>query len=482
MSYPSMPTRLPARLTNAVGNVAFMLTIIVCVAQAKSTAFAGNPCLPADANCDTAINIDDAAALANLLLGTAAACDTCTGDLDENGTIDGIDLSLFVEALLNPPAPTGACCTGGTGCIITTQAACVGAWQGANTPCNSSTCVAGNLTAFRPQHRGGGYFPFEQTPVSNLDEEDADFGPGIRINGPNDLDPQGEDDLIQVSIQVSDAGGLVALRRTTGALRVWLTAQKMPGTEIAFNSDKTGALPFMPGMPQLTVWIEWANGPHGIGDLILEPLTGSLEIDRLRFHTFRSVVFALGGEDQVPSVPVDFNQGTFVVGVALYQLGYDAYLYDEDNVVANGTGAVYNEAVNAVANRFVEEVAFFGYSHGGGSTYDLAERLDIDRAGIGNFEITFTSYADSVGNNSDFDISQETRRPPSTGFHANHYQVGSFADFFLDGGPVVNSQPGTTGLNVETVPFGVGADHFLVDDYVEVRNFIEDNLLLNTQR
>ncbi len=449
---------------------------------AMSEAHAGNPCIPADANCDTAVNVDDATALADLLLGSTVACDTCTGDLDESGTIDAIDLVLFVDALLNPPEPTGACCTGGSGCIITTQAACVGAWQGANTPCNSSSCVSGNLTAFRPQHRGGGYFPFEQTAVSNADEDDATFGPGIRINGANDLDPLGEDDLIQVNIQISNAGGLVALRRTNGALRVWLTAQKMPGTEIAFNGDKTGALPFMPGNPQLTVYVEWAYEAHGINDLILEPLNGSLEIDRLRFHTFRSIVFALGGEGQVPSVPVDSNQGTFVVGVALYQLGYDVYQYDEDNVSANGTGSVYDEAVNAVSNRFVEDVAFFGYSHGGGSTFDLAERLDIDRAGIGNFEITFTSYVDGVGNNSDIDISRETRRPPSTSYHANHYQVGSFSDFFLDGGPVSNSHPGTTGLNVETVPFGAGADHFLVDDYIEVRNFIEDNLLLNTQR
>jgi hypothetical protein len=87
-----------------------------------------------------------------------------------------------------------------------------------------------------------------------------------------------------------------------------------------------------------------------------------------------------------------------------------------------------------------------------------------------------TSYVDSVQNDSDFDVDQELRRPPSTAWHGNHYQVGTLADFFLDGGPVPNSDPAPTGLNVETTPWGSGATHFLVDDYVQVRTFIETNM------
>lgn len=41
-----------------------------------------------------------------------------------------------------------------------------------------------------------------------------------------------------------------------------------------------------------------------------------------------------------------------------------------------------------------------------------------------------------------------------------------------------NSDPPPSGLNVETTPWGAGATHFLVDDYVEVRNFIENNLVI----
>jgi hypothetical protein len=187
---------------------------------------------------------------------------------------------------------------------------------------------------------------------------------------------------------------------------------------------------------------------------------------------------ALGGEDQVPSVPVDPNHGTFVVGIALYGRGYDVHMHDEDDVAADGSGAAFDEVVDAVSHRMVDQVAIFGYSHGGGSTYDLADRLDNDRPGIGVFEIRATSYVDGVENDSDFDVQQELRRPPSSGYHANQYQVGSLADFFLDGGPVPNSDPPASGLNVETTPWGAGATHFVVDDYPQVRSFIETNFTI----
>ncbi|MCA9256848.1 MAG: hypothetical protein KDA33_14465, partial [Phycisphaerales bacterium] len=226
-----------------------------------------------------------------------------------------------------------------------------------------------------------------------------------------------------------------------------------------------------------TIYVEWDSAAHGVADLELETV-GGVTLDAITFHTFRAIVMALGGEGQETSVPIDANNGTFVVGFALYAQGYDAFLYDEDNVTADGSGSVFDEVVDAISHRGVDRVAIFGYSHGGGSTYDLADRLDAQRAGIGNFEIEFTSYVDAVGNNSDIDTAQETRRPPSTGLHANHYQHGTlFEDFFLDGGPVTNSIPAPTGLDVETTAWGAGCTHFEIDDFVQVRSFIESNLV-----
>ncbi|MCH8150212.1 MAG: hypothetical protein IH987_19910 [Planctomycetes bacterium] len=94
------------------------------------------------------------------------------------------------------------------------------------------------------------------------------------------------------------------------------------------------------------------------------------------------------------------------------------------------------------------------------------------------FEIEFTSYVDGVSNFSDFDPFQENRRPPSTAYHANHYQIGTlFGDGYIDGGPVPNSNPSPDGLNVETTIWGHWATHFIVDDYAQVRDFIEANLV-----
>lgn len=146
---------------------------------------------------------------------------------------------------------------------------------------------------------------------------------------------------------------------------------------------------------------------------------------------------------------------------------------DEDEVSRDGSGNVYDDIVNALQTRSVEELAIFGYSHGGGSTYDLCNRLDANRAAIGTFSINFTSYVDGIENDSTIDTDMELRRPPTTNFHANHYQSGSFHDLFLDGGPVDDSEPPPRGLDVETVTWGRDATHSEIDDFEEVRNFIQ---------
>lgn len=438
----------------------------------------GPPCDPCDANCDAARDLLDLPPFVAVLLGDAAPCAPCAGDVDGDGQPTGLDIQLFVECLVaSPRPPVGACCAADGGCTVTTSAECAGLWLGPGTTCAAGACPAGNLTAYRPRH-GAGYFPFTKTAVSEADEMSGTTGPGIRVNAPGDADPQGEDDLIELLVERSAAAHDLALRRTNGALRVWTTPNKSPGTEVPFVSDRTDALPFPPGGATMTFWVEWAVAAHGTADLALEPLAAPLALDTVRFHTFRSIVMALGGENQSPTVPVDLNHGTFVVGTALYQRGYDVHMHDEDDVSAAGTGAAYNCVVDAIANRGVDEVCIFGYSHGGGSTHDLAERLDIDRPGIGVFEIVVTSYVDGIENDSDFDVTAETRRPPSTGYHANHYQRGSIADVFLDGGPVPDSDPPPTGLDVETTPWGAGVTHYEVDDLVQVRAFIEDNFVI----
>lgn len=434
----------------------------------------GGDCNACDANCDSLHDLADVAPFVAIMIDGAPGCSPCAGDLDASNSVDGGDVQLFVDCLLAPPVSTGACCLGAGDCIVTAEMDCAGVWLGAESECSAAACAFGQLTAFRPQH-GTGYFPFTRTEVSEADEESAATGPGIRVNHPGDTDPAGEDDLIELRINTTQVGIPLAIRRTHPALRLWSTRTKLAGSEVSFVNDRTSDLALNAG--SATLWVEWAAAAHGESDLLLEPSAASFTLDAVRFHSFRSIVTALGGEGQVPSIPVDANNGTFVVAIALYQRGFDVHQFDEDNVSADGSGAVYNEIVTAIRDRLVGEVSIFGYSHGGGSTHDLSERLDNDRAGIGAFEIAATSYVDAVENDSDIDMQQELRRPPSTGYHANHFQIGDlFEDLLLDGGPVSNSEPPPTGLNVETTPWGAGSTHFQVDDFLNVRNFIESNI------
>ncbi len=336
------------------------------------------------------------------------------------------------------------------------------------------------LTAFRPQH-GAGYAPFVRTAVPETEEEDPALGPGIRINGLGELDPAGEDDLIEVVARQVLRNATLVLERSGPELAVWLTRTKEAGTEVPFTGNRSAPLAFSTG-PTLQLWVEWIGAEHGFSGLALQALEPDAVLDRLTFHSFQSIVVALGGEGQMPVIPPDPNHGTFIVAIDLYPQGYDVHMYDEDKVGADGSGLVYDEIVNAIQFRGVDEVAIFGYSHGGGSTHDLAERLDAFRAGIGAFSISFTSYVDGIENDSDTDVDPELRYPPSSAYHANQYQRGSFADFFLDGGPVPGSDPPPTGLDVETTFWGVGATHFIVDDYMQVRDFILLNLDLRMIR
>lgn len=332
-----------------------------------------------------------------------------------------------------------------------------------------------NMIAYRPQHGSGTYLPFLRTRVAEADEQNSQLGTGIRLNGDddnnngvpdrNDTSVAGEDDLIELELEA--AGATYVLARSVSALRVWTSATKGTANEITFTSNQSSALTF-PVSGARTVWVEWASASHSSSaTLTLRPIAGSPPgppQDVINFHTFRSIVVALGGEDQDPIA--NRAQGTFQMAVGLYGEGYDAYMYDEDGVngvTDAGAGAVYNEIVRAVRNRGVGSVAIFGYSHGGGSTWVLADRLNRDRGTIGTFTIPFTAYVDAVSKNS---ASQELRRPPSSLYHANYYQRGTAGtDYGLDGGPV----PGADfQLDVETTAWGLNATHYTIDDLAQV--------------
>jgi hypothetical protein len=112
----------------------------------------------------------------------------------------------------------------------------------------------------------------------------------------------------------------------------------------------------------------------------------------------------------------------FVAAKDLYMAGYDVHMYDEDVVdPADGSGAAFDEIANAVKKRGVTEVAIYGFSHGGGATYLLAQRMDTDP--VLKTTLAFTAYVDAIEKSQLDDITPETDLPPNTQYHLNQYET-----------------------------------------------------------
>ena len=348
-----------------------------------------------------------------------------------------------------------------------------------------TTRGAYDLTAYRPQH-GRAYYPFARTAVPEAFEEDNDRGPGIRVNSADERDPTGEDniieedDLIEVRVTRPSANATVGLERSDTNLSVWKTRTKRAGSEIPFSQNRSIRLDSDFGQDtELTLWVEWTGGAPAFPALSLRARESDVVVDRIVFHAFTGLVVALGGENQVPQPNIDPDYGTYLVATALYEMGWDVFMRDEDEVASNGSGPIYKEVVTAIQNRSVRQLAIFGYSHGGGSTYDLCNLLHVNRDNIGEFSISFTSYVDATRN---FDLNPlpEGRRPTATRFHVNQYQTNKWWD--PRGRAIDGSEPPPDGLDVTTQAWGSDADHYNIDDIDEVRDFIYDNLTARVSR
>jgi hypothetical protein len=342
-----------------------------------------------------------------------------------------------------------------------------------------------DLTAFRPQSEFYG-MPLQRTAVPDSDEFLP--GAGIRINGDDDnsngqpdsadVGVPGENDLIEVEVTLDPPapppGFEYVLTRTDPAIKAWTDPTKSSELFGGGNS-------FVVTLPSTTesLWIE--NPAGGTSDLALSAreISGGAIVasDQIHFYPFTGIVIALGGEGQVAGDPTldPGNHGAFELAIVLYRGGYDVHMYDEDVVSSSGSGSAYNEVVSAVQSRAISGVAIYGYSHGGGSTNDLARRLNDNRGSIGIFNIAYTAYIDGIDNGSDIDIGTETALPPSTAYHASYYENPGCGFFALCGGPISGAD---LNLNVSSTPWGASLDHFSVDDAPEVLLGILDQLVI----
>lgn len=307
-------------------------------------------------------------------------------------------------------------------------------------------CELAEMTAYRPQSQY-----FQRTEVPDGEEENP--GVGIRINGDNN-----SNNLIEVRLDVDPyslpQGANYILERSNSKIKIWEDQNKIIPI---LDSNDEAIVTFTDSSK--TIWLEFIDGNGGNSLLELKAKTAAgqeVDGDKLSFFSFSSVVIAIGGENQVPSDPPDSNHGTFVIAKQLYEAGYDVHMFDEDELESG----IREEAIIAIRDRKVSEVAIIGYSHGGGATHDLAEYLDNNRGSIGIFTISYAAYTDAIAEPWWF---AEDRRPPGSNYLTNQYQLRDF----LQGGPI-NFPGADYELNVNTTAWGANLGHGDIDDHQNV--------------
>ena len=128
-------------------------------------------------------------------------------------------------------------------------------------------------------------------------------------------------------------------------------------------------------------------------------------------------------------------------------------------------------------NRDVRHVVIYGYSHGGGSTHDLASRLTRRRRRIGNFDIPLTAYIDAIRQ---LTVLTEVRRPPGSLFNMNFLQEATDEPFLLDGTTILDAQVDDFELNLDAR--GETIDHFDIDESSLVLPPIFDQITRRVER
>lgn len=117
------------------------------------------------------------------------------------------------------------------------------------------------------------------------------------------------------------------------------------------------------------------------------------------------------------------------------------------------------------------QIAIFGYSHGGGTVYNVAWRIHNNFADTNGktFEkphtLVFMSYVDAVKNRFYIDMSGENLRPLGSAFHTSQYQENNY---FVDGAHA----NGDADDDIDRSNI-VGINHNNIDDNEIVRDFLK---------
>ncbi|MBU1691096.1 MAG: hypothetical protein KKD65_10200, partial [Gammaproteobacteria bacterium] len=267
------------------------------------------------------------------------------------------------------------------------------------------------------------------------------------------------------------------LKRSSSSIKVW-NSQTKGAAWLDANSETNLTLSTTP----MTVWVENPNG--GTADLELQVQNDSSAVvgsDKIYFYPFTSIIAGISGEDWWFLGGNYLDNGMYDIATNLYGLGYDVHYYDEDEVEQDG-GVAYSEITNAIQTRGVTEVGIYGHSHGGGSAFYIAERLDSNRVSIGTFNIKVTAYVDAISNEGMTDYDPETNLPPATAYHANYFETNSATDIlvgYLHGEAVSGAN---VNLNVNTTAWGTALGHTTIDASTNVHSLVIERITGNINR
>jgi len=362
-----------------------------------------------------------------------------------------------------------------------------------------ATTNRSNLTVYRPQGvydpddnstPSPIYDPFPKRPVPELREADSVLGPGIRINNDDDNNNgirdrfetgaaiTRENDLIEVKIDRLPGQGNLVL---TKGFQLALFFDHDKDTLVPLDGPGTTTLPLPFVNDTITVFVEWTSATHGTANLSLVDPATSTSLDTVRFHSFRSLIIAFGGNTQNPADtdgdgsigdPVGNagnREGLFDIAQFLYDTGWDVLAFDEEDVDA-GDDIPYTEVINARQQRFVQRHGIIGYSQGGGATHDLIERIHDEENIITNIGVML----DAVDHDG---INAENDWPDVVLYLLSFYQTNSF----LNGGDIDDDEvlAGATLEEINTTTdlgWDNTLDHSSIDDDPQVGQLIVDQV------
>jgi hypothetical protein len=153
-----------------------------------------------------------------------------------------------------------------------------------------------------------------------------------------------------------------------------------------------------------------------------------------------------------------------------------------------GEGNALNEIANAINNRGVTKIALLGYSHGGGTVYNLSKRLYYDGTNCiwygdvitfsdiihNSYELIYTSYIDAIRNDKWSRMLPEINRPIDTSYHVNQYQQNTSYPILGDLNGEASSPLGDIDEDRSSWldPDGNQLTHSTIDDSVQIKDVI----------